>query len=202
MYPRALNDLIQALSRLPGVGAKTAERLALHMVHLPQAQLGHLAQSIEHLKDSVFVCAGCGTLSESKLCAICQDPAREQSLVAVVETPADITALEAGMVEYNGLYHVLAGSLSPMEGIGPRQLRIQALLERLENGIIKEVLIATNPTLEGEATANLLLQALAAYPVNVTRLAYGMPVGGNLQYLDGLTLSRAFRGRTSLKTKE
>lgn len=201
MYPRALQDLIKALSRLPGIGPKTAERLALNMVHLPKSQVLQLSQTIGSLQESVHVCASCGTLSETPLCRICQDTSRDQGLVAVVESPADMEAMEASL-EYEGVYHVLAGSLNPMEGIGPKQLRVEALKQRLDTGVIKEVLIATNPTVEGEATANLVFKSLADYPVKISRLAYGMPVGGNLQYLDGLTLSHALSGRISLKEKE
>ena len=201
MYPRTLNDLINAFAALPGVGPKTAERLALHLVHLPAAQAHRLAQAIVRLKESVHVCAMCGTLTEAPLCAICQDPERDHSLLAVVETPADLTAMENAM-SFNGIYHVLAGTLSPLEGMGPGQLRVRALQERLENEPISEILIATNPTVEGEATADLLLRSLEDFPIKLTRLAYGMPVGGNLQYMDGLTLSRALAGRTNLKDKE
>ena len=201
MYPRALTDLINAFSLLPGIGAKTAERLSLHLVHLPNQQVAQLAHAINCLKTQVHVCAKCGTLSETPLCAICQDTARDHSIVAVVETPADLTAMEATR-SFEGVDHVLAGTLSPLEGMGPAQLRVQALEERLRMETINEILIATNPTVEGEATADLLLRRLQVYKVKLTRLAYGMPVGGNLQYMDGLTLSKALSGRTSLKNED
>lgn len=201
MYPRALTDLINAFAALPGVGSKTAERLSLHLVHLPAAQAERLARAILHLKSNVHVCGQCGTLSEAPLCAICQNPERDHSLVAVVETPSDLQAMENAQ-SFNGIYHVLAGTLSPLEGMGPIQLRLQALAERLKEEPITEVLIATNATVEGEATADLLLRSLQKFPIKVTRLAYGLPVGGNLQYMDGLTLSHALSGRTNLKKKD
>ncbi len=201
MYPRALSELIAAFTALPGVGRKTAERLSLHLVRLPAQQASQLAQAIMRLKAHVHVCGECGTLSEAPLCAICQDETRDRGLIAVVETPADLHAMEAAH-GFSGLYHVLAGALSPLEGLGPGQLRLQALEERLQNGSVREVLIATNATVEGEATADLLLRRLQNFPIKLTRLAYGMPVGGSLQYMDALTLSRALSGRANLKKED
>ena len=201
MYPRALTDLIKAFNSLPGIGPKTAERLATHLVHASQQQAHLLAQSIMRLKSNVHVCTICHTLSESDICAICADPERDTSLVCVVETPADLAALENAH-SFRGVYHVLSGSLSPLEGMGPRQLKVESLRKRLQEGGVREILIATNPTVEGEATANLLLRSLQNSGVKLTRLAYGMPVGGNLQYMDNLTLSRALSGRTTLNSEE
>ena len=197
MYPRALSELIRALSGLPGIGPKTAERLAVFLAHSPEQQVARLKTALERLKGQVFVCTDCGTLSENTRCVICADASRDHQLVCVVESPADLAALEAAG-SYQGVYHVLGGSLSPLDGAGPLSLKIEKLRERIAAGQIKEVLLATNPTVEGEATANLLSRALAADNIKLTRLAYGMPVGGNLQYMDALTLSRSLAGRTPL----
>ncbi|MDR1397754.1 MAG: recombination mediator RecR [Desulfarculales bacterium] len=195
MYPKALTELIRAFSALPGIGPKSAERMATFLAHGSEERAAHLAQTIVRLKSQVHVCRACGTLSEDQLCPICADPERDRTLLCVVETPADLAAMEASQA-FKGIYHVLGGNLLPMDGIGPDQLNIERLRDRLAEGKIQEVLIATNPTMEGEATADLLARSLKDKSVRLTRLACGVPVGGNLQYMDALTLRRALAGRT------
>jgi recombination protein RecR len=201
MYPKALNELIRAFSALPGIGPKSAERMATFLARGSEDKAGHLAQAIMRLKSQVHVCEVCGTLSERLLCPICADEERDHALVCVVETPADLAAMEASRA-FKGIYHVLGGSLLPMDGIGPAQLNIERLRERLSEGKIQEVLIATNPTREGEATADLLVRSLQDSGVRMTRLACGVPVGGSLQYMDALTLRRALAGRTKAELEE
>ena len=197
MYPRGLQALMAALARLPGVGAKTAERLALHLVRAPAEEVRALARAIARIKDEVTTCSVCFNLAESDPCAICADPSRDEGLLAVVETPADLMALEAAG-SFRGRYHVLAGSLSPLDGVGPEHLRLGELLARVRGGRVREVVLATNPTVEGEATADLVARSLEPSGVLVTRLGYGMPVGGDLKYMDGLTLSRSLASRRKL----
>lgn len=198
MYPKALNELIEALARLPGLGRKSAERLALHLVRAPAAEARELARALARLRDEVHACSQCFNLADRDPCPICADPARDRGLIAVVETPADLMALEKAGA-YRGLYHVLAGALSPLEGLGPRQLTLGQLQARVRAGGVREVVIATNPTSEGEATADLVARALEGLGVAVTRLGYGLPVGGDLKYMDALTLSRSLAGRRRLE---
>ena len=187
-----------ALARLPGVGAKTAERLALHLVRAPAEEVRALARAIARVKDEVTTCSVCFNLAESDPCPICADPARDNGVLAVVETPADLMALEAAG-SFRGRYHVLAGALSPLDGVGPDHLRLKELKARVAGGRVREVIVATNPTVEGEATADLVARALGPSGVLVTRLGYGMPVGGDLKYMDGLTLSRSLASRRRLE---
>lgn len=187
-----------ALSRLPGIGPKSAERLALYLVRAPAEEARALARAIARVKDEVTTCSRCFNLAESDPCPICADPARDQGLLAVVETPADLLALEDSR-SFKGLYHVLAGALSPLDGVGPSHLHIKELVARVGQGQVREVIIATNPTVEGEATADLVARALAPSRVLVTRLGYGVPVGGDLKYMDGLTLSRSLASRRQLE---
>jgi len=196
MYPQAVRALIAALSRLPGVGAKTAERLALHLVRSPAGEVQTLARAVAGV-DAVKTCSVCHNLTERDPCPICADPGRDHALLCVVETPADLAALEAAG-SYKGLYHVLAGALDPLEGVGPEELRLGPLLARVKKGGVREVIIASNPTVEGEATADLLAKALAGAGAALTRLGYGVPVGGDLKYMDGLTLSRSLESRRRL----
>ena len=196
-YPKAIQALIKEFSRLPGVGGKGAERFALHLARADAAQARALAQALMRLKEEVASCGVCRNLSDKDPCAICGDPRRDAAALCVVESPADLAAMEAAG-SFQGLYYVLAGPMAPMRGIGPDQLKLGGLLRRIKNSPVKEVIIATNPTTEGEATASLLSRELAACNVGVSRLGYGMPVGGDLKYMDGLTLKRSLESRRKL----
>lgn len=192
-----IKRLTEALQRLPGIGPKTASRLAFYLLRAPASEVQELATAIAELRTNIVYCRRCQNLADSDPCAICRDPAREQQLVCVVEEPLDVVAIERTGV-FHGLYHVLHGVINPVAGIGPDDLRIGALLDRLERETIAEVLIATNPTMEGEATALYLARLLRPRGVRVTRLARGLPVGGDLEYADEITLSRALEGRREL----
>ena len=192
-----IQRLIEAFERLPGIGPKSASRLAFYMLRAPDEQVQDLAQAIATLKESIVYCSRCQNLSETDPCAICSDPGRDQHLVCVVEDPLDVVAIERTGA-YKGLYHVLHGVINPVAGVGPDDLRVQSLLDRLEGEPIQEVLIATNPNMEGEATAMYLARLLHPKGVRVTRLARGLPVGGDLEYADEVTLSRALEGRRDI----
>ncbi|GGM96948.1 recombination protein RecR [Thermus composti] len=192
-YPEGLLRVSRALSRLPGIGPKTAQRLALHLAfHREEAK--ELAEALEGLA-ALGVCRVCGNLAEGETCPICQDPSRERGVIAVVETVADLFALERSG-EFRGLYHVLGGALNPLEGVGPEDLNLESLWDRLEG--VEEVVLATSMTVEGEATALFLAEELKRRGVKATRLAYGLPVGGSLEYVDEVTLGRALEGRKPL----
>lgn len=197
MYPRAVLDLIEALNRLPGIGRKTAERLALHLVRSPGGEVRALARAVGEVA-GVRTCATCRNLADADPCHVCADPARDRTLLCVVESPADLAALEAAGT-YRGLYYVLGGALEPLEGVGPRDLPLGGLRQRVRGGGVREVIIATNPTVEGEATADLLARSLADCGTRVSRLGYGVPVGGDLKYMDGLTLARSLAARRDLE---
>ncbi|HAA89729.1 MAG: Recombination protein RecR [Thermoanaerobacterales bacterium 50_218] len=197
LYPEPLALLIECLQKLPGIGPKTAQRLALHLLHVPLEEAETLAQAILDAREKVFFCSVCGNLTDVDPCHICQDETRDRSLICVVEWPRDLFALERTR-EYRGLYHVLHGVLSPMDGIGPDDLKIAELLHRVKDGQIKEVILALNPSVEGEATALYLSQLLKPLGVKVTRIAHGLPVGGELEFADTATLSRAFLGRSEI----
>jgi recombination protein RecR len=192
-----IQRLIEAFERLPGIGPKSASRLAFYMLRASDEQAQELADAIATLKENIVYCSRCQNLSETDPCAICSDPGRDQHLVCVVEDPLDVVAIERTGV-YKGLYHVLHGVINPVEGIGPEDLRVGSLLERLEQESIQEVLIATNPNMEGEATAMYLARLLHPKGVRITRLARGLPVGGDLEYADEVTLSRALEGRRDI----
>ncbi len=192
-----IQRLIEALERLPGIGPKSASRLAFHILRMPQDQVHDLADAIATLKENIVYCSRCQNLSQTDPCAICSDPARDPHLVCVVEDPLDVVAIERTGV-YKGLYHVLHGVINPVEGIGPEDLRVDALLERLEREPIEEIVIATNPNMEGEATAMYLARLIHPKGIRVTRLARGLPVGGDLEYADEITLSRALEGRRDI----
>lgn len=193
----AIEQLITEFGRLPGVGRKTAQRLAYHLLKTPEEEAMQLARAIERVVDEVEACSECGNLSESDPCEFCSDPSRDQGSVCVVEEASDITAIEKSG-HFEGLYHVLGGRLSPLDGIGPEDLNVQRLLERLRDGI-EEVIIATNPSVEGEATATYLHKLISRMEgVRVTRLARGLPVGGDLEYADGVTIAEAFSGRREM----
>jgi len=193
-YPKSIRNLIRQLSRLPGIGEKTAERLAMHVLKAPADQAQALAESILQVKRSVQHCQQCFGLSDGPVCQICQDPGRDRDLVCVVEQPADMMSVEkAGC--FKGLYHILGGVLSPMDGIGPDRLRLEQLWRRVDSGQVKEVILATSTSVEGEATASFIAQRLAGRPVKVSRIASGIPMGGDIKYVDQMTLKRAIWGR-------
>ncbi|MDD2390279.1 MAG: recombination mediator RecR [Desulfobacterales bacterium] len=193
-YPASILNLIKYLSKLPGIGEKTAERLALHILHMRNNDARLMAQSILELKDKVRLCAKCYALSDSELCQICSDPSRETTVLCVVEQPADMVAIEKSG-SYKGLYHILQGVLSPMDGVGPDDIRVEELINRIGREAIKEIVLATSTTLEGEATASFIAKRLKTYPVQVTRIASGVPIGGDLKYVDQVTLRRAMENR-------
>lgn len=183
------------LSRLPGIGPKTAQRLTYHLLRAPSEQVLELAGALRDLKDNVSLCATCFNLSDRNPCHICTDPARDQSTICVVEEPLDVVAIER-IVRYKGLYHVLHGAISPMDGIGPDELKMKELLERVQGGEVREVILATNPNLEGDATAMYASRLLSHVDTKITHLARGLPIGGDLEYADEVTLSNAFAGRS------
>ena len=190
----SLNRLIEWFSRLPGIGKKTAARLAFYVLNLPQKDALDFAQTIIDAKEKVHTCKVCQNLTDSDVCEVCADPKRDRTVVCVVEDPKDVLAFER-TGEYRGLYHVLHGALSPLDNINPEDLKIKELFSRLSGGEIKEVIMATNPTVEGEATAGYISRFVKPMGVKITRLAYGIPVGGDLEYTDEITLSRALEGR-------
>ncbi|MBI2595483.1 recombination protein RecR [Candidatus Daviesbacteria bacterium] len=191
--PKVVRDLIEAFERLPGIGPKTAQRLTYYLLHAPKEEAKALAESALALKEKTVICSVCFNISEADPCEIDQDSAREKSIIAVVEDPLDVLALERA--NFQGLYHVLHGSISPMDNIGPDELHIRELLPRLKDGIVKEIILATNPTMEGEATAMYIDRLIGPLGVKVTRIARGLPVGGDLEYADETTLTRALEGR-------
>lgn len=193
----AIARLVNQLSKLPGVGRKTAQRLAYHIVGLPEAQVRELAVAIFEGKKKVRLCPVCGNYADGDLCSVCSDEERRRDIVCVVRDPRDVNAFER-MRDYDGLYHVLHGVISPLDGVGPDDIRIRELLTRLSTGEIQEVVLATNPDVEGEATAAYLSRLIRPLGVRVTRIAHGVPVGGELEYTDEVTLSRAFQGRREL----
>ncbi len=196
-YPAAILALIKNFARLPGVGEKTAERLALHLLRAPRGEALALARSIEEIKDRIGLCRRCGALSDGELCRICSNPARDGRQVCVVEQQADMVSIEKSGA-FNGVYHILQGVLSPIDGIGPGEIRIDELMARVGGGHVEEVILATSISIEGEATADYIAQRLAPCAVKVTRIASGVPVGGDLKYVDQVTLKRAMEGRHSV----
>ncbi len=194
MYDGAVQDLIDELGRLPGVGPKSAQRIAFHLLGTDPADVQRLADVITTVKEKVRFCDTCGNVAESEQCRICADPRRDQTLLCVVEEPKDVVVIERTR-EFRGRYHVLGGAIDPMNGVGPDDLRIRQLLTRLGDGSVEEVIIATDPNIEGEATATYLTRMLVPLGVTVSRLASGLPVGGDLEYADEVTLGRAFEGR-------
>ena len=193
-YPTSIQKLIKNICRLPGIGEKTAERLAMHILHSPHHEAEQLAQSILEIKEKVRLCTKCFALSDDDVCNICSDSARESSLLCVVEQPADMVAVEKSGA-FHGMYHILCGALSPMNGIGPEDIRIRELLNRVENDQIKEVVLATSTNVEGEATSSYIAQKLEKLAIKVTRIASGVPMGGDLKYVDQVTLKRAMETR-------
>ena len=194
MYEGTLQDLIDELGRLPGIGPKSAERLAFHILEMDTEDVDLLTSTISKVKSSVRFCTTCGNISEGEGCQICTDPRRDASLICVVEEAKDIGVIERTR-SYRGLYHVLGGAIDPLNGVGPDQLRIRELLTRLGGDTVQEVILATDPNIEGEATATFLARTLGTLGLKVTRLASGLPVGGDLEYADEITLGRALEGR-------
>ena len=197
MYEGVVQDLIDELGRLPGVGPKSAQRIAFHLLQADPIDVKRLVSALVEVKDKVRFCTVCGNLAQEEQCRICRDPRRDAALICVVEEPKDVVAVERTR-EFRGRYHVLGGAISPIEGIGPDDLRIRELLARLASDDITEIIIATDPNLEGEATATYLARLLRPMGLRVTRLASGLPVGGDLEYADEVTLGRAFEGRRLL----
>jgi recombination protein RecR len=196
VFSPAVENLVSQLTRLPGVGTRTAQRLAFHLLRVPKDEAAALAGAIADVKERVRFCSECGNLTEEDVCEICRDTRRDQAVVCVVEQPADLISVERTH-EYRGLYHVLGGALSPIDGVEPEHLRIGELLQRVERNGIQEVVLATNPNMTGEATAAYLADRLRG-SVRVTRLASGLPVGGDLEYADEVTLGRALAGRREM----
>lgn len=199
--PKAIQKLIDSLQKLPGIGPKTSQRLTFYLLHVPQSQLEEFGEAVSQLKKNTKTCSLCFNIAETDPCHICQDPGRDKSKICVVEQPLDVLAIEkAGF--YSGLYHVLHGAINPLDNIGPEQLHLHELLPRLKNGIIRELIIATNPTMEGEATAMFLTRLIGegqrnqkTQKIKITRIGRGLPTGADLEYADETTLSKAFEGR-------
>jgi recombination protein RecR len=194
VYEGFVQELIDELGRLPGIGPKSAQRIAFHILQTESFDVTHLAEILMEVRDKVRFCDICGNVTEEATCSICRDPRRSPATICVVEEAKDVVAIERTR-EFRGLYHVLGGAISPIDGIGPDNLRIRQLLQRLADGTVTEVIIATDPNLEGEATATYLSRLLQHMELRVTRLASGLPVGGDLEYADEVTLGRAFEGR-------
>jgi recombination protein RecR len=197
MYEGAVQDLIDELGRLPGVGPKSAQRIAFHLLAAEAADVERLATTLVRVKNEVKFCTICGNVAEADVCRICSDVRRDPSVICVVEEPKDVVAIERTR-EFRGRYHVLGGAISPIDGIGPDELRIRELLTRLRDDVVTELILATDPNLEGEATATYLARLVNPMGLTVTRLASGLPVGGDLEYADEVTLGRAFTGRRKI----
>ena len=196
LYSRQISRLIEEFSRLPGIGTKSAQRLAFYIINQPKEQVNQFAKALVEARENVRYCSKCHTLTDKDLCPICQNPSRDQQTIMVVETPRDLAAYEK-TGKYHGVYHVLHGAISPMLGIGPGDIKLKELIERLQ-GEIKEVIIATNSSLEGETTAMYISKLIKPVGIKVSRIASGVPVGGDLEYIDEITLLRALDGRTEL----
>lgn len=197
MYEGVVQDLIDELGRLPGVGPKSAQRIAFHLLQADPHDVQRLVQALTEVKAKVSFCETCGNVAEGPQCRICADPRRDPSAICVVEEPKDVVAIERTR-EFRGRYHVLGGAISPLDGVGPDDLRLSELMARLSSGEVAEIIIATDPNLEGEATSAYLARLLQPFEIRVTRLASGLPVGGDLEYADEVTLGRAFEGRKLL----
>jgi len=197
VYEGIVQDLIDELGRLPGVGPKGAQRIAFYLLDADPVDVKRLAEVLTEVKDKVRFCSTCGNVTEEEQCRVCRDPRRDPSVLCVVEESKDVVAIERTR-EYRGRYHVLGGAISPIDGVGPDQLRVRELMSRLSDGAVTEVILATDPNLEGEATATYLTRMLRPIGLRVTRLASGLPVGGDLEYADEVTLGRAFEGRRNV----
>lgn len=196
-YAKPLNKLINELSKLPGIGRKTAQRLAFHILSMGDREVMVLADAIADAKQNMTYCSVCGNLTDTDPCAICGDDGRDRSIICVVESPKDVVAMEK-IREYRGYYHVLHGAISPMDGIGPDDINLKSLIKRLHDEKVKELIIATNPTIEGEATAMYIARLIKPSGIKVSRIAHGIPVGGDLEYADEVTLLKAMEGRREL----
>ena len=196
-YPPSILNLIQRIAKLPGIGEKTAERLAMHILRSPRTEVEHLSNSIMAAKENIRLCTRCFGLSDDDICQICSNPARDDALLCVVEQPADMVAMEKSGA-FNGHYHILSGVLSPMNGVGPDDIRLGELIAKIKRGRIKEVVLATSTTVEGEATAAYVKDCLESYAIKVTRIASGVPIGGDLKYVDQVTLKKAMEKRHDL----
>ncbi len=196
-YAKPLSQLIAELSKLPGIGGKSAQRLAFHILSLPDSEALALAQAITDAKQQMKYCSVCGNLTDVDPCAYCSDASRDASVICVVESPRDVSAIER-IREFRGRYHVLHGAISPMDGIGPEDINLKSLILRLQNSQVKEVILATNPNIEGEATAMYISRLIKPAGIKVSRIAHGIPVGGDLEYADEVTLSKALEGRKEL----
>lgn len=196
-YPRPLGKLIQELSKLPGVGGKTAQRLAFHILSMDEKDVESLAFSIKNAKEKMHYCSVCGNLTDKDPCEICSDKTRRQDVICVVESPKDVMAMER-IREFDGLYHVLHGAISPMDGVGPEDINLKSLIVRLRETDVKELILATNPNIEGEATAMYIARLIKPAGIRVSRIANGIPVGGDLEYADEITLLKALEGRREL----
>ena len=197
VYEGAVQDLIDELGRLPGVGPKSAQRIAFYLLAADPTDVRRLVTALTEVKEKVRFCSICGNVAEEEQCKICRDPRRDEAVICVVEEPKDVVAIEKTR-EFRGRYHVLGGAISPIEGVGPEDLRIRELMQRLADGAVTELILATDPNLEGEATATYLARLVKPMELKVTRLASGLPVGGDLEYADEVTLGRAFEGRRLL----
>lgn len=191
--PRSIQNLIEAFERLPGIGPKTAQRLTFYLLHAPKEEAETLSKAALEMKEKTILCSICFNIGEEDPCNICADSSRDQTIIMVVENPLDVLSLEKA--NFRGLYHVLHGVISPLENIGPDEIHIRELLPRLKNGKIKELILATNPTMEGEATAMYIQRLISSLGVKITRIARGLPVGSDIEYADETTLSRALEGR-------
>lgn len=198
MYSAVIEELIEKFERLPGIGHRSAERIAFYILeHMSDEDAGMMANAIVSAKKTIRLCEQCQNLTDSSPCSICASPKRDRSIICVVESPEDVSAIE-NTHEYNGLYHVLHGALSPMDGIGPDDIKINELLLRLSGGEVKEVILATNPTVNGTATAVYISKLLSPFEVNVTRIAHGIPIGSDIEYADKITLIKAMESRTPM----
>lgn len=196
-YSAPIESLIEAFGKLPGVGRKTAQRLAFHVLDMQEEEVEKLSEAIITAKRSIKYCTFCTNITDREVCSICGDSERDPSIICVTEDPRDVVAMEKTK-EYKGLYHVLHGAISPLEGIGPEEIRIKELLSRLQQGEAKEIILATNPNIEGEATAMYISKLIKPMGIKVSRIAHGIPVGGDLEYIDEVTLSKAMEGRREL----
>ncbi|MCR8642556.1 recombination mediator RecR [Paenibacillus sp. N1-5-1-14] len=196
-YPEPISKLIDSFSRLPGIGPKTAGRLAFHVLRMKEEDVMEFAKALVNVKRNLHYCSICCNITDIDPCRVCQDKSRDQSIICVVQESKDLVAMERTK-EYHGYYHVLHGAISPMEGIGPDQIHIAELLKRLSDEVVQELILATNPNIEGEATAMYLSRLVKGFGIKVTRIAHGLPVGGDLEYADEVTLSKAMEGRREL----
>ncbi len=196
-YSAPIESLIEAFAKLPGVGKKTAQRLAFHVLDMNEPEVEKLSEAIITAKRSIRYCKFCTNITDREVCSICSDSHRDPSIICVTEDPRDVVAMEKTK-EYKGLYHVLHGAISPLEGIGPEEIKIKELLIRLQQGEVKEIILATNPNIEGEATAMYLSKLIKPMGIKVSRIAHGIPVGGDLEYIDEVTLSKAMEGRREI----